>query len=224
MATSFIAKDIIAEHLLARNAIVFLKNQPMRLRSGLITPIYVDNRILTSYPDAWRDIIETMASRIIELKLSFDVVAGVEDAGTAHGAALAYRLNLPYVTVRQQPKTYGNKSRIDGVDVVGKRVLIIEDHLSTGISLIDAANALREEGAVVTDCFAITNFDMAETSKIFDKHKIKAHQMLPFNYIVEKAIEMGLIDQAGADEINDWLETPWSWAAQRGLVAQAIEN
>ena len=128
MATSFIAQDIIAEHLLVNNAIVFLKNSPMRLKSGLITPIYVDNRILSSFPEAWRDVIETMASRIIELQLNFDVIAGVEGAGTAHGAALAYRLNVPFVTVRQQAKTYGNKSRIDGVDVKGQKVLIIEDH------------------------------------------------------------------------------------------------
>ena len=82
MPTSFIAQDIMAEHLLSHNAIVFLKDKPMRLRSGLVTPIYVDNRILPSYPEAWRDIVETMASRIVELKLDFDVIAGVEGAGT----------------------------------------------------------------------------------------------------------------------------------------------
>ncbi len=224
MATSFIAKDIMAEHLLTRNAVEFLIDAPMRLKSGLITPIYVDNRLLASYPDAWRDVIETMASRIIELKIPFDVIAGVEGAGTAHGAALAYRLNVPFVTVRQQAKTYGNKSRIDGIDVSGRRVLIIEDHLSTGISLIDAANVLRESGAIVTDCFAITNFDMPETTRLFEKNNIKAHQMLPFAYIVEKAISMNLLSKEDAQVIEDWLETPWSWAAQRGLLAQSTEN
>ena len=75
MPTSFIAQDIMAEHLLSHNAIVFLKDKPMRLRSGLVTPIYVDNRILPSYPEAWRDIVETMASRIVELKLDFALKA-----------------------------------------------------------------------------------------------------------------------------------------------------
>ena len=105
MPTSFIAQDIMAEHLLSHNAIVFLKDKPMRLRSGLVTPIYVDNRILPSYPEAWRDIVETMASRIVELKLDFDVIAGVEGAGTSHGAALAYRLGVPFVTVRRATKS-----------------------------------------------------------------------------------------------------------------------
>ena len=224
MATSFIAQDIIAEHLLVNNAIVFLKNSPMRLKSGLITPIYVDNRILSSFPEAWRDVIETMASRIIELQLNFDVIAGVEGAGTAHGAALAYRLNVPFVTVRQQAKTYGNKSRIDGVDVKGQKVLIIEDHLSTGISLLDAVKVLREVGAEVTDCFAITNFDMPETTRLFSKNHVKAHQMLAFEFIVNKAVQMGLIGPEDLDDIHSWLDTPWSWAAQRGLLAHTTEN
>lgn len=224
MATSFIAKDIMAEHLLVNNAIVFLKNKPMRLKSGLVTPIYVDNRILSSFPEAWRDVIETMASRIMELEIEYDLIAGVEGAGTAHGAALAYRLNVPFVTVRLNAKTYGNKSRIDGVSVDGKKVLLIEDHLSTGLSLIDAVKTLRSEGADVKDCFAITNFDMPETAKLFERNGVIAHQMLPFAYIVEKAISMGIIDQNEAKEINNWLDTPWSWAAQRGLLAQTTEN
>ena len=109
MPTSFIAQDIMAEHLLSHNAIVFLKDKPMRLRSGLVTPIYVDNRILPSYPEAWRDIVETMASRIVELKLDFDVIAGVEGAGTSHGAAPAFRSSrfaaLPRVTATSVEST-----------------------------------------------------------------------------------------------------------------------
>lgn len=224
MPTSAIATDILAGHLLAHNAIVFLKDAPMRLRSGLVTPIYVDNRILPSFPEVWRDVIETMASRIVELNLPFDVIAGVEGAGTGHGAALAYRLGMPYITVRKQPKTYGNHSRIDGIDVKEKQVLIVEDHLSTGLSLLDAARALREEGAEVRNCFAITNFDMPETTRIFEKNGLTAFQMLPFAYIVDKAVEMKLISEKEKEEITNWLDTPWSWAAERGLLAQSTEG
>ncbi|MVX57617.1 orotate phosphoribosyltransferase [Parasutterella muris] len=224
MPTSFLAQDIMAEHLLSHNAIVFLKDKPMRLRSGLVTPIYVDNRTLPSYPEAWRDIIETMASRIVELKMPFDMIAGVEDAGTAHGGALAYRLSVPFITVRKVAKSYGDKTRIDGENVKGKRVLIIEDHLSTGLSLLDAAKALREQGAIVTHCFAITNFDMPETAKLFDKNGIQAFQLLPFAAIVEKAVSMELISEKEKEDIESWLDTPWSWASQRGLLAQSTEN
>lgn len=224
MPTSVIAQDIMAEHLLSHNAIVFLKDKPMRLRSGLVTPIYVDNRILPSFPEAWRDVVETMASRIVELKLDYDIIAGVEGAGTTHGAALAYRLGVPFVTVRRSSKNYGNLSRIDGIDVRDKKVLIIEDHLSTGLSLLDATQVLREEGAIVNDCFAITNFDMPETMKNFEKHHVTAFQLLPFAFIVEKAEKMALISHEEREAIEAWLDTPWTWAAQRGLLAHMTEN
>jgi orotate phosphoribosyltransferase len=224
MFKSNIAQDIIAEHLLTKSAVTFLKKNPIRLKSGLVTPIYVDNRVLFSYPEVWRDIIETMASEIQQYGLTFDMIAGVEGAGTAHGAALAYRLNVPFVTVRGVAKTYGDKSRIDGAAVTGKKVLIIEDHLSTGVSLLDAVKTLRDEGAIVEDCFAITNFDMEETAHVFQKNAIRAHQMLPFSAIVEKAVSLGMIEEKDVSDINDWLEAPWSWAARHGLLAGSAEN
>ena len=126
MFKSKIAENILAEHLINNGAVSFLTERPMRLKSGLITPIYVDNRRLTAVPEAWRDILETMATKVVELGLEFDIVAGVEGAGVSHAAALAYRLNKPSIFVRQAAKTYGNKSRVEGCDIAGKRVLLIE--------------------------------------------------------------------------------------------------
>ena len=114
MYISKIAEDILAERLLSYGAVTFYKDAPLRLKSGLVTPIYVDNRKLTAWPDAWHDVVETMASRIDQLKLDFDVVAGVEGAGVSHSAALAYRLYKPSIFVRESAKTYGNKSRVEG--------------------------------------------------------------------------------------------------------------
>ena len=154
MFKSKIAENILAEHLINNGAVSFLTERPMRLKSGLITPIYVDNRRLTAVPEAWRDILETMATKVVELGLEFDIVAGVEGAGVSHAAALAYRLNKPSIFVRQAAKTYGNKSRVEGCDIAGKRVLLIEDHISTGLSLLSAVEGLKAEGATVTDCLA----------------------------------------------------------------------
>ena len=99
MYESRIAEDILAEHLVHYGAVSFLTDAPMRLKSGLVTPIYVDNRSLTCYPDAWRDIIETTVSRLDQMKLEYDVIAGVEGAGVSHAAALAYRLYKPSIFV-----------------------------------------------------------------------------------------------------------------------------
>ena len=189
-----------------------------------MTPIYVDNRKLITHPDAWHDVIETMASLIEKWGLKYDVIAGVEAGGLTHSAALAYRLNCPTIYVRQRAKTYGDLDRIEGGSVKGLRVLIIEDHISTGLSCLDAIKTLREEGAIVTDCVSITNFDMSETAALFEEIGVKTHRMIEFKRIVEQALEMGLIDAEQKKTIEEWLKTPWTWAARRGLIATTREN
>ena len=205
---SKLAENILIENLLSLNAVAFLTEEPLRLKSGLVTPIYVDNRKLITHPDAWHDVIETMASLIDKWGLEYDV----------------YRLNVPTIYVRQRAKTYGDLDRIEGGSVKGKRVLIIEDHISTGLSCLDAIKTLREEGAIVTDCVSITNFDMTETAELFKEAGVKVFRMIEFKRIVEKAVEMGMINEEQKATIMEWLKTPWTWAARRGLIATTREN
>ena len=221
---SMLAENILIENLLSLNAVAFLTEEPLRLRSGLVTPIYVDNRKLIAHPDAWHDVIETMASLIEKWGLEYDVIAGIQAGGLTHSAALSYRLNKPSIYVRQRAKTYGDHLRIEGDSVEGKRVLVIEDHVSTGLSCLDAIKTLRDEGAIVTDCVSITNFDMAETEVLFADAGVKMRSMISFNRIVEKAVEMQVINNDDRQVIEEWLKTPWTWAARRGLVASTTEN
>lgn len=224
MYVSPIANDILAGHLLNYGAVSFMTETPMRLKSGLVTPIYVDNRSLTGHPDAWRDIIETMCSRISQLGLKFDIIAGVEGAGVSHSAALAYRLGKPSVFVRQRAKTYGDHSRVEGTSVKGKRVLIIEDHVSTGLSLLSAVEGLKAEGAIVEDCVAITSFGIDETTKLFQKENFTCHELLDFSLVLDKAVATGLIDEPKKVLLLDWLANPWTWAARNGLTPSGNEN
>ena len=222
--TSKIAEDIMAERLIRAQAVEFLSDDPMRLKSGLISPVYVDNRKLFFHPEAWNDIIETMASRVEEYDLKFDVVAGVEAAGSMHAAALAYRLGLPAIMVRQKAKTYGNRSRIEGGDVKGLNILLLEDHISTGLSCLDAIRALREEGAEVTQVMSITNYAIPETMRLFAEQGIATYDVIAFDLVVKKAHEMGIIDENQTKLVMEWLNTPWTWAAMHGVVATAREN
>ena len=155
MYVSPIANDILAGHLINYGAVSFMTDSPMRLKSGLVTPIYVDNRSLTAHPDAWRDIIETMCSRIAQLGLKFDIIAGVEGAGVSHAAALAYRLGKPSIFVRQRPKTYGDHSRVEGSSVKGKRILIVDDVISTGESLTALEKLVEKAGGNICGRMAI---------------------------------------------------------------------
>ena len=126
--------------------------------------------------------------------------------------------------MRESAKTYGNKSRVEGGDVQGKRVLIIEDHISTGLSLLSAVEALKAEGACVTDCLAVTSFGMEETKNLFEKQNVVCHEMLPFSKVLDKAIELGQITEEDRARLDDWLANPWTWAARHGLVPQTNEN
>lgn len=165
-----------------------------------------------------------MASRVEEYDLEFDIVAGVEAAGSMHAAALAYRLGLPAIMVRQKAKTYGNHSRIEGGDVKGMRVLLLEDHISTGLSCLDAIRALRGEGAQVTQVMSITNYAIPETQRLFKQEGIDTYDVIAFEKVVRKAKEMGVIDDEHEKLVLEWLQTPWTWAAMHGVVASAIEN
>ena len=222
--TSSIAEDIMAQRLLDAQAVEFLKDAPMRLKSGLISPVYVDNRKLFSHPECWVDVIETMASRVEEYDLQFDMIAGVEAAGSMHAAALAYRLQAPALMVRQRAKTYGDKSRIEGASCKGRNVLLLEDHISTGLSCLDAISALRDEGATVTQVMSITNYAIPETERLFEERGISTYEVIAFRKVVEKAEQIGLIDAKNKKLVLGWLRTPWTWAAMHGLVAEAHEN
>lgn len=152
MYKSKLAENILAEHLINVGSVVFLTDPPDALEDWFGSPRSMWTTVrITSTPEAWRDVLETMATKVMELGLEFDIVAGVEGAGVSHAAALAYRLDKPHIFVRNSAKTYGNKSRVEGMSVAGKRVLLIEDPISTGISLLSAVEGLKAEGAIVED-------------------------------------------------------------------------
>lgn len=222
--SSPIAEKIISEHLLNIRAIDFLLDAPVRLKSGLISPIYVDNRSLIFHPSAWHDVIETLGASLEKYALEFDVIAGVETAGIPHCSALSYRLSLPSIFVRKMPKTHGDKSRVEGGDVAGKRVLLIEDHISTGQSSLDAVAALRDSGAIVTDCLGITSFDIDDTRRAFAQAGVKFYTMLPFKAILDTAVQMKQINTQQRAQIDQWLADPWPWAAQHGHLPADNEN
>jgi orotate phosphoribosyltransferase len=146
-----------------------------------------------------------------------DVVAGVEAAGIPHSAALGFSMRLPSVFIRKELKAHGTRKRVEGGDVTGRRVVLVEDLVTTGGSSIAAIEALRADGAVVSDCVAIISYGFPEAVELFKNAGIRLHAATTFQAVLECALERKMIDEAGAAVVRDWLQEPRLWAKRHGF-------
>lgn len=205
----------IARALLEIGAVGFTPDEPITFKSGLLSPVYIDNRQLIYWPQQWRAVIQGFREQAAALQ--FDIIAGIETAGIPHSSALAYALGVPSVFVRKQVKEHGTRSRIEGGSVEGKRVLLIEDLVTTGGSSLAGVASLRSEGAEVNDCLCITTYGFAMSSKAFSAARVTLHPLVPFDHIVQVAHEMGHFDAEVLAAIQNWREDPHGWTGRHGL-------
>lgn len=203
----------IARALLEIGAVGFDQQQPITFKSGIKSPVYVDNRRLPFHPAHWRVVIEGFGMLIERWSIPFDVIAGIETAGIPHSAALAYTSGKPSVFVRKQAKEHGTRSRIEGGDVAGLRVLLIEDLVTTGSSSLSGVSALREAGAVIEDCLAIISYGFSEARAAFDVASVRLHTLTSFDDILKVAG-----DRFDLAVVQDWLHDPYGWAERHGLA------
>jgi orotate phosphoribosyltransferase len=206
----------IALALLEIDAVGFEPDEPIRFKSGILSPVYVDNRRLAYYPAAWHPVIEGFKAVIEHQFISYDVIAGVAVGGVPHSSALAYLLNSPSVFIRKEAKMYGTRKLVEGGDVNGRRVLLIEDLVTTGGSSLKAVNALREEGAVVMDVLAIVSYGFQEAVQSFAQANVRLHTLTDFSTIVHRAAQMGKLKPNEQAVIADWLNDPYGWTKRRG--------
>jgi orotate phosphoribosyltransferase len=162
-------------------------------------------------------VIRGFEALIAEQKIPVDVVAGVEAAGIPHSAALGFSMRLPSVFIRKELKEHGTKKRVEGGDVTGRRVVLVEDLVTTGGSSIAAIEALRAEGAVVSDCLAIISYGFPEAVELFKNAGIRLHAATTFQAVLESALQSKMIDEAGAAVVRDWLQEPHTWAKRHGF-------
>ena len=207
----------IADALIAVKGVAFLPAAPITFKSGIKSPVYCDNRQFPFWPEQWAKVIHGFEAMIAERKIPLDVVAGVEAAGIPHSAALGFSMRLPSVFIRKEPKEHGTKKRVEGGDVTGRRVVLVEDLVTTGGSSIAAVEALRAEGAIVSDCLAIISYNFPESVSLFEKAGVRLHAATTFQAVLESALERKKIDEAGAAVVRDWLQEPRSWAKRHGF-------
>jgi orotate phosphoribosyltransferase len=206
----------VAQSLLSIKAVGFVVENPITFKSGIVSPVYIDNRRLPFHPDNWRVIIQGFEQLIEEKNLAFDVIAGIETAGIPHSATLGYSLEMPSVFVRKSAKDHGTKKMIEGGEVKGKTVLLLEDHITTGGSSLAGVNALRDAGASVHDCIAITSYGFEEAEKSFLATGVTLHTLTSFNRILPLAVECHLISEHEKESVEDWLRDPVDWIKKQG--------
>ena len=208
------SKRSSAKALLDIGAIGFSPDAPITFKSGIQSPVYVDNRRLIYHPAAWHVIIEGFKSLIESRQLQFDIIAGVAVGGVPHSSALAYIVRQPSVFIRKESKGHGMGNRVEGGAVAGRRVLLVEDLITTGGSSLSAVEALRAAGATVTDALAIISYGFDEARLAFDRAEIALHTLTDFQTLLKLAQDDRLLNREQVALIKRWLEEPYAWVAQ----------
>ena len=206
------AKEI-ASLLLKIRAVHFDFKNPISFSSGIVSPVYIDNRLIISYPKI-RDRILAAFLDIIDKEIgvkNIDVISGTASAAIPHAALIAESLNKPMVYVRSEEKAHGKENKIEGVVGKSQKVLVIEDHISTGGSAINNVLSLRAVGARVDYCLAITSYGLKAANNLFRKHKINVFTLTSFQAIIDVAEKEKYLTKVAKKRIIKWFENPVTW-------------
>ena len=208
-----INNQILASKLLETGAVRIQPDKPFTWASGLRSPIYCDNRILLSHPEIRTSLIDLMVKVIKDFEF-FDTVAGVATAGIAYGALVAERLKLPFAYVRSKPKDHGRQNLIEGEIKSGARVLVIEDLISTGMSSLQAVEAVREIPAEVVGVLAIFQYGLPVAKSAFENAGCPYTTLTDFPTIIQVAAEKKLIETYHMEVLSNWSADPKAWSEQ----------
>lgn len=208
----------IANILLQKQAVLIKPTEPFTYASGMKSPIYCDNRLLLSFPDARDKIIDAMLHIIAEEVQNFDIIAGVATAGIPWASIIADRLEKPLIYVRAKQKEHGKENLIEGKVEKGEKVLLIEDLISTGGSSLKAVEAIKKSGAIAENCIAVFSYEMKKAEKAFADAECILHTTTGFSILVKEATMLKRISEQEEKIVLNWNEDPESWAAKHGFA------
>lgn len=201
----------IASHLLDIKAVYLQPTNPFTWASGIKSPIYTDNRITLSFPDT-RDLIEGgFVEKIREHFPEVEVIAGTATAGIPHGAIIADRMNLPFAYIRSKPKEHGAGNQVEGRIIKGQKMVVIEDLISTGGSVLDAVAAAEREGADVLGVVAIFTYELPKATENFEKTGVKLVTLSNYTELIKVAKVQGYINADGLTLLKKFKENQETW-------------
>ena len=200
------AKEI-AQELLAIKAVALQPHQYFTWTSGIQSPIYCDNRLTMSYPLVRRKIAQALSHVIKEHYPQVQVVAGTATAGIPHAAWVSDLLDLPMVYVRDSAKKHGKTNQIEGRLTPGAKVVIVEDLISTGLSSLKVAQALKDAGCQVLGVVAIFSYELTKAQQAFAEAGVSYHTLTNYDALIEAALEAQYIEQEDVASLLEWRHT-----------------
>ena len=202
----------IAKYLLEIEAVKLSPTKPFTWASGLKSPIYCDNRLTISYP-VIRTAIARGLAEIIKSKFpEVEAIGGVATAGIPHAAWVADLLDLPLFYVRSKPKNHGRGKQIEGAINTGTKVILIDDLLSTGGSVLKAVDAAKKEKLDVIGVGAIFSYQLDELTRNFKKYNLEFDTVTNYSELIEAALEMEKISPAQLEVLKTWRNNPEKWS------------
>lgn len=195
----------VARLLLDVGAVAIDLEHPFRYTSGILSPIYCDNRMLISFPAERRRIVAWLAERLEATlgRTGVDVIAGTATAGIPYAAWLAERLDLPMVYVRAAAKEHGRRQRVEGRLNPGQRVVVVEDLVTTGGSSLSTVEGVEEAGGKVVGCLAIFSYELPRSAEAFEARGIPLLPLTGLSTLLEVAAESGRVSPERLDEVRE---------------------
>ena len=201
-------KTQIAKALLDIEAVFLRPDEPFTWASGIKSPIYCDNRLILTAPEVRNMVENSIADTVKREYPDVEVLMGTSTAGIAHAAIAAHILGIPMGYVRSGAKDHGRNNRIEGRLEKGQKVVVIEDLISTGGSVIEVVEALREAGAEVLGIVSIFTYGMKKGLERLSAAKVKNISLSDFDAVAAAAAETGYIRQSDVERLMAFRNNP----------------
>lgn len=198
----------IARHLLSIGAVFLRPDEPFVWASGIKSPIYCDNRLILTAPEARNEVEQAIADTVRREYPEAQVLMGTATAGIAHAAIAAHLLGLPMGYVRSGSKDHGRKNQIEGKLTPGEKVVVIEDLISTGGSVLDTVAALRAAGAEVLGVISIFTYGMAKGRQRLAEAGVKCVSLTDLDTIAQVGVQQGYITQGDVARLLAFRDDP----------------
>lgn len=204
--------NLIASDLLQIKSVSFSPNSPYTWASGIKSPIYTDNRLTIAYPRIREQIATGLANIIATTFPQVSVIGGVATAGIPHATLVSQNLNLPLIYVRSQAKDHGKGRQIEGQLQAGDQVILIDDLISTGGSVLKAVATVRAQNIDVLGVAAIFSYQLPDAVENFRSANVPLVTLTDYDHLIQQATQQHYLATSDVTAVQQWRQDPWHWS------------